>query len=914
MLSVIHIDKGKALDFFGNVALFNTGEESMALLDEILELAADMDEWQRDALRRIFVNRTLTKADVEELINLVKEAYGCGPKSEVRPIPLDAIHLPQRDATGTIDLLGIRNLQNVNRFPDGRELSLEPRCLNVLFGENGAGKSGYARVLKNACRARYKTEVLPNAFESIQPRPTPSAEILFMEDGNPQLFQWIQGQTVNTFLPKVSVYDSACGIDYLTKEGASDYQPFGLPQISKLIATQRDIQSQIGRERDAISVESNAFNDLSGGHEVGRLIERLRNDLDTTRLVELAKLSDESARRIEELERVLGTMNPEPDARRAEQLARRLDNSVASARNGQRYVTDAALDEIKTRHDRMRTTQQARLLAQQQLHQDEQGADSALLSGTGNDVWKELFLSAARFSTQHAYIGHDHPYVGDDAKCVLCQTALSIEAKSKLAKFASYVANEASRNAEDAAETMARTMTQIDEANFAPFDEITSQQLQEIDAELADFSTQTVTRWGIRREWVKNAVDSGNWEIQRPALLEGNSLHERLSVKANQLRTYAQELRASLDADQKLKLENERVELLARQRLAGRIQDLLAYVERVRCHKKFSDCYIQLDTRGISAKATKLATMHVTNELAKNLNFELAALGFRGTVEAAFSGRTELGQTLVCLKVKNCENDIHQILSEGEQRLFGLALFLTEINLQEHKSAIVFDDPTSSLDHHHRRSIASRIVNLSRERQVIVFTHDTVFLAELSRSIRLSNLRAATLTVGWDGKQPGHVIPGLTWETADCLTRLKQVQVIAKEIESEAGDYLSEKLKDRTKDCYSKLRGTIERATREMYMNETLLPFSDEVSVSKFGAVFQQSPEDWEKLMVIYDRCCEATDAHDTNAEHQLPIPDPRQLISDVEAMDNLLQSAKKAKGVFNKERGYKNQLSKKLF
>jgi len=56
-------------------------------------------------------------------------------------------------------------------------------------------------------------------------------------------------------------------------------------------------------------------------------------------------------------------------------------------------------------------------------------------------------------------------------------------------------------------------------------------------------------------------------------------------------------------------------------------------------------------------------------------------------------------------------------------------------------------------------------------------------------------------------------------------------------------------------------------------MNNTVQPFSDVVSVESFGAVIGHTQAEWETLIDIYDRSCEAIEAHDTPAERQLPIP-----------------------------------------
>ena len=55
------------------------------------------------------------------------------------------------------------------------------------------------------------------------------------------------------------------------------------------------------------------------------------------------------------------------------------------------------------------------------------------------------------------------------------------------------------------------------------------------------------------------------------------------------------------------------------------------------------------------------------------------------------------------------EARVGDILSEGEHRCVALAAFLAELATTEGHSAIVFDDPVSSLDHVHREAMAQRL-------------------------------------------------------------------------------------------------------------------------------------------------------------------------------------------------------------
>lgn len=48
----------------------------------------------------------------------------------------------------------------------------------------------------------------------------------------------------------------------------------------------------------------------------------------------------------------------------------------------------------------------------------------------------------------------------------------------------------------------------------------------------------------------------------------------------------------------------------------------------------------------------------------------------------------------------------HTVPSEGEQTAFGLAGFFTEAVVDQSKSALIFDDPVTSLDHVRRDKVA----------------------------------------------------------------------------------------------------------------------------------------------------------------------------------------------------------------
>ncbi len=60
-------------------------------------------------------------------------------------------------------ITGLRDLVGVNALANDQALTFHAGGLTIVYGDNGSGKSGFVRVLKNACRSRDdKTSILRN--------------------------------------------------------------------------------------------------------------------------------------------------------------------------------------------------------------------------------------------------------------------------------------------------------------------------------------------------------------------------------------------------------------------------------------------------------------------------------------------------------------------------------------------------------------------------------------------------------------------------------------------------------------------------------------------------------------------------------------------------------------------------------
>ena len=125
------------------------------------------------------------------------------------------------------------------------------------------------------------------------------------------------------------------------------------------------------------------------------------------------------------------------------------------------------------------------------------------------------------------------------------------------------------------------------------------------------------------------------------------------------------------------------------------------------------------------------------------------------------------------------EVKLPRVFSEGERTALGLAAFFTEAHLDGSKSALILDDPVTSLDHIRRGLVAARLAVIAANRQVIMFTHDMAFVADLKREASGGgvSITERSVTRSWpDIRKPGTCSNNHPWKVKDVPARLDELQ------------------------------------------------------------------------------------------------------------------------------------------
>lgn len=868
----------------------------MAILNDILEWTQFRPSWERDACRRLLQKEDgLEAVDYAELYTLLKKENGIEVDNAVVAVPLTREHLPAERAPGeTVTLITLRDLNDVNQISNNHELTFSETGVTVIYGGNGTGKSGYARVMKRACRAREQAEPIhPNANNPAAARKEPTAKFDVRVSGTLKEVEWSRDAAPPDSLSTISVFDSKCARSYITAEKNVAYLPYGLDILENL-ANQvlPTLSEKLDTEISGIDVNKLPIDYLLGDTEAGKVIEGLSAKSDADAITSLGTLTEADTKRITELEAALKETNPLAKAEELRLSAMRLGAYGEKLSRPLVWVSDQAVEKLQKLDEEKNAAEAAEKKAADALRAGEE-----LLPGTGDQTWKLLFEAAKRHFTEAAYPGEQFPASAEGKVCPLCQEHLPETANQRLKRFNEYIENDVAKTADAARKKVETAKSKIEAANLqVADDEALRDELKALDESIVRVITDFQTSIDSRRGSMLNCLGTSEWN-DMPSLIESPKAQVR-QLAAHQLKGYRRLMRAA-DEEKRNKLEKELSELSARQNLAKSLRAVIALLERMKRKATLEKCRPKLKTRPISGKSKELASVAVTDELRKALDEEFNTLGI-GHIKTKLKERSVRGKMLHQLLLDlPTTNKIDEILSEGEQRAVALGSFFAELALADHSCGIVFDDPVSSLDHKRRGRVAKRMVKEANARQVIVFTHDVVFLEQLRTECKLASIDPEIISLERVGMSAGVVTPGLPWVHKSFGDRIDALEKAQKAFEKLPWPpEPSEELAGQITRQYSFLRATIERVVQDHLLNGTVQRFRDYIDVKRLAEVVGLQQTEVNELFRLNQRCHDVIEAHDPASAKDDPPPTPDELkqdIADLRVLVNAVKTRRKA-------------------
>jgi hypothetical protein len=121
---------------------------------EVWSYLDGLKNWQLDLVKQLLHTPNLNEQEVEAAINMLLATGGLTSETArtADPISKDQFLGIKTDSAKVPSVLRLYELENVSAVQKGQSLDFSPTGLTIVFGNNAAGKSSYARVLKQSCR------------------------------------------------------------------------------------------------------------------------------------------------------------------------------------------------------------------------------------------------------------------------------------------------------------------------------------------------------------------------------------------------------------------------------------------------------------------------------------------------------------------------------------------------------------------------------------------------------------------------------------------------------------------------------------------------------------------------------------------------------------------------------------------
>ena len=849
----------------------------MTIHPEILAWSKQRPAWQQDALRRL-ANGLITPADVAEITLLAMQEYGLPIEDDRQPLPLaEGDHVlnasPDRPV---VTLTSISNLRGVNALIPGQTLEIAPAGLTIIYGDNGAGKSGYVRVIKQVCRARGGSPLIHSDVFANDAEP-PSATVYYAVDEEHRSCTWTADAAAPPELREVSVFDSHCAGVYVSGEADVAYIPFGLDILPRLTRLCDQVKLKLERQHDELLRSADRWQEVAPGTMAHQALQRL--DLAAARAVceQLATLTDEDRRTLEELrakDRRSRAENPAGRALELRMASGRISEIVTRWSAAFDILSNKAIDEVAEANLKLAHAREAADLASRDAFTE------APVAGVGTAAWAVLWQSAREFAAQSGPPLDFPPVKGHP--CLLCMQPLNEVSATRLANFEAFVRSKVTKLRDEAERETRRLALAIDSVRL---DEIVSP-AQEVELRSRSFEAATGLAEsinGLRTRQEK--ARTGDMEAAA-----GIQLHDprpQLEVLHQQLDNEAKVFESASNPEEQSAVEKSLRELDARSMLSGLFDRIDAQIAREEQCRRTREAIASANTMVITKFSTELQSRAVTQPLSDAFADQCTALKLRHIPISVKAARGEKGTALHSLALQtSMEGDIsaEDILSEGEHRCVAIAAFLAEVAVQNSRSSIVLDDPVSSLDHGRRQHVARQLVQLAQARPVVVLTHDLAFLWLLdSTADKIVDVTHRTIRRG--AKTPGHVSDDPPWDGLRVSKRiglLKQALVKLTKLHENDPDLYEVQIRL----FYGRLRDSWERAVEEVLLQGAVKRFAPQIKTQSLRKLHRISEEQLVALEAGMTKTSAWIVGHDHAAELGTTVPLPEEALDDLKQLE----------------------------
>ncbi len=776
-----------------------------------------------------------------------------------------------------VTLSKVDNVEGVNALAAHQKLEFAPQ-LTVIYGINGAGKTGYVRLFKNAFYAIESEKPLPN-INSDPVNMQMNASFVFDTDGDEIKFELIDA-TNHAVFKQFSVFDGKIANVHLTEKNEFEFKPSGLKFFSAFSTCVQNVEELLKEDIRARSTTVNYEGIFSSTSPIKTFVEGLSENSNISLLKGYLPFTDEDEielktkiKRHDDLVISIGTK--EKVIKEKESTIRIIQHDLERIRNINKYFKEEAGEKINSLlNNYQKTAEQVNKIGLKQF-------ETQLIVSTGSEEWRNFIIAAHKFSINQSTEGQPS-YPTESSNCLFCRQPLSEEAVLLVQNYWKYVESKAESDLADHGAKLDNIQKIYESLNFDLYSEADAtaiwmkennpQYLQHLKASISQLE-------GIRREVVKCLKERSTYN--------GDYFQVEFLGHEDTVSSLERELVEIRGSNQNVELNEiimARNLLEDRKKLMGRIEEIEKYINDLNWIKKAKKA--DFKKKAITIEEKSLSTRFFNDAYVDAFEEECTKLDGKFGVDISHTGSGGTSYRQLTLKGKNPAD----VLSEGEQKVIALADFISEARCAEVNKGLIFDDPVNSLDNNRKRCIAKRLVEISSERQIVIFTHDLMFLYELERASDGSSINISTHWMEARDGVPGYIYLNnspsheKTYRSASVSRNILENAKKNKE-SPEKRDYLIAQ-------GFSALRTSYEVLVINDLFKNTVQRYEERIGFINIEKVVV-TKEITSELFDNFSRCCRFMEGHSHSFNYSYKKPEIRDLEEEINAYEAMKKKIK---------------------
>lgn len=829
----------------------STTPNKKAIVDFLWEWTANQGDWSKLLISKIVTTEnSLSASDRQEVFNYFLQSInlhaGLPVLTTAKPTYIPTAKLIELDSLSAIT--------GVNRLAKNQTVNFA-KNITVIYGENGTGKTGYSRILKTLGFS-YDTNktILPNIYATAEPQ---SATINFKSNSVSKTFIW-NGANTDSELENISVFNSSC-VQFSISDRSLIVSPIGF-HLFHLVSDELNALTQmLNRKIAAHPTTLIWLENLTLGTPQHTFIATLSANSTEQKLTELSEFTTAHEATLTAKETELASLN------------KALLQSQIQALRSQIQELDLVIGKIQTAQTLLNDTNwQALLKINREISELENKTQTGI-----KEIAEErgiAFYQTAEFNSfiqaAESYIKiiekPEYPTEGDT--CVYCLQPLDESAKDLLKSYRTLLNDKTQENLNSLRSKKAKLIQLVSQVDtnltlHQPTFGTDESQAAIQPKEITDYNTNL---GALKTTFVTDAVAQGStftFDYQTVITFLSDK-----RIALNDILTQKSDALGNL-ATREATLKKEIAELKDRKLLSGKVEEVKTAIVNHKVVNALNANSTSFNTNSISRKTSSAREELVRQDFEDIFKKELTALR-KANLKIDLSFGTDRGSSRVFQKISR--HSLADILSEGEQKAIALAEFLTELQLDNTKAPIIFDDPVNSLDHRIIDEVVKRLIELSKQRQVIVFTHSILLLHSLIQQSELDHHKQAGVSFVFHRVKDNFGTTGILDEVEEINSFSFYTKKLNAVLQTKPDGQEEAKL---AAEGYGHLRSAIEISVEDDLFRRTIKRYKKGVAFPSLLRVDGGKIDAHKgKLNDIYEKCCVSIDGHSSPEEiHTTP-------------------------------------------